>query len=175
MFFGLFFGIAVGIISGVFGAGGGIMILVILVFVMGFSMHEGIGTSTLIMAFTAASGTVGHLLTDDLPIKIALLGTLGSIVGSRVSAKYANKVPEQLLCKAASVLFVFLSLLLFLMERSAAVADTEYGTAVEYSASDSAVIIRDPLSEDAGLPWIITSVHEGELAVYPEQDEKPLV
>ena len=39
-------GLLVGIISGLLGAGGGVMILLILVFVMGYKMHEGVGTST---------------------------------------------------------------------------------------------------------------------------------
>lgn len=113
--FGIVLGLLVGIISGIFGAGGGIMILFILIFVMGFSLHEGIGTSTLIMAFTAASGTVGHHATGDLPIKIAIFGTLGTIIGSRISAKYANRVNEQLLCKAGAILFGLLGLFLIFM------------------------------------------------------------
>jgi uncharacterized membrane protein YfcA len=115
--FGIVLGLLVGIISGFFGAGGGIMILFILIFVMGFSMHEGIGTSTLIMAFTAASGTAGHLATGDLPIKIAIFGTLGTIIGSRISAKYANRVNEQLLCKAGAVLFGLLGVFLIIMDQ----------------------------------------------------------
>ncbi len=47
------------------------------------------------------------------------------------------------------------------------VAESEYGTSVVYSPSDYSIIIEDPLSTDSGLPWIITSIHEGELAVYP--------
>ena len=47
-----------------------------------------------------------------------------------------------------------------------AVATDEYGTAVEYYASDYSIVIEDPLSTDHGLPWVITCVHEGELAVY---------
>lgn len=116
--FGLTMGVAVGIISGFFGAGGGIMILFILIFVMGFSMHEGIGTSTLIMAFTAASGTAGHLITGDLPIKIAIFGTIGTVIGSRISAKYANRVNEQVLCKVGAVLFSLLGIFLIFLHRS---------------------------------------------------------
>jgi len=59
---GLILGFLVGIISGLLGAGGGVMILLILVFLLEYSMHEGVGTSTFIMAFTAASGAIGMLL-----------------------------------------------------------------------------------------------------------------
>jgi len=47
----LILGFLVGIISGLLGAGGGVMILLILVFLLEYSMHEGVGTSTFIMAF----------------------------------------------------------------------------------------------------------------------------
>jgi len=57
----LVLGFLVGIISGLLGAGGGVMILLILVFLLEYSMHEGVGTSTFIMAFTAASGAIGML------------------------------------------------------------------------------------------------------------------
>ena len=118
---GLILGILVGIISGFFGAGGGIMILFILIFVMGFSMHEGIGTSTLIMAFTAASGTVGHVITGDLPLKTALFATLGTVIGGRLSAKYANQVNEKILCRAAAIIFGVLGVVLFLLDNPACI------------------------------------------------------
>ena len=118
--FGLSLGLIVGIVSGFFGAGGGILILLILIFVMNFSMHEGIGTSTLIMAFTAASGTVGHLVTHDLPLKAALLGSLGTIIGGRLSAVYANKISEKILSRIGAVLFLILSISIFFINRRTA-------------------------------------------------------
>jgi len=70
----LILGFLVGIISGLLGAGGGVMILLILVFVLEYSMHEGVGTSTFIMAFTAASGAIGHALTGNLPLELKARG-----------------------------------------------------------------------------------------------------
>ena len=75
---GLILGFFVGILCGILGAGGGVMILLILVFIMQYPLHIGIGTSNLIMAFTAASGTIGHALTANLPLKPSLIGSVGS-------------------------------------------------------------------------------------------------
>ncbi|HOP56378.1 MAG TPA: sulfite exporter TauE/SafE family protein [bacterium] len=102
---GLLLGTLVGIISGLLGAGGGVMILLILVFVMGYTMHEGVGTSTLIMAFTAASGAIGHAMTGNLPIKAAIYGAVGTIIGGRFAARFANRVNETVLGKIVGGVF----------------------------------------------------------------------
>jgi len=109
---GIVLGILVGIVSGLLGAGGGVMILLILVFVMGYNMHEGIGTSTLIMAFTAASGTVGHALTGNLPAQAAICSALGTVLGGRIAARYANKANEGVLSKVVGVVFCILGVMM---------------------------------------------------------------
>ncbi|HOV62771.1 MAG TPA: sulfite exporter TauE/SafE family protein [Spirochaetia bacterium] len=114
---GVILGVFVGIVSGLFGAGGGVLILLILIFVMRFNMHEGIGTSTLIMAITAASGAIGHLISHDLPLRIALVGSVGTIIGGRLAAKYANKVNERILSKMAAAVFGLLSVFLLIINR----------------------------------------------------------
>ena len=109
---GLLLGILVGVISGLLGAGGGVMILIILVFVMRYSMHEGIGTSTLIMAFTAASGTIGHAISSNLPLKTAIYGAIGTLIGGRFAARFANKVNEKVLSKVIGTVFGALAVMM---------------------------------------------------------------
>ncbi|HOP95562.1 MAG TPA: sulfite exporter TauE/SafE family protein, partial [Dictyoglomaceae bacterium] len=113
---GLLLGFLVGIISGLLGAGGGVMILLILVFVMQYNMHEGIGTSTLIMAFTAASGAIGHALSSNLPLKAAILGAIGTLIGGRIAAKFANKVNEKALSKIVGGVFAALAIMMFIVQ-----------------------------------------------------------
>lgn len=109
---GLSLGFFVGVISGLLGAGGGVMILLILVFVMQYRLHEGIGTSTLIMAVTAASGAAGHALSSDLPLKAALLGAAGTLIGGRLAAVFANRVGEKLLSRVVAGVFVVLAVVM---------------------------------------------------------------
>lgn len=107
---GLILGLLVGIMSGMLGAGGGVMILLILVFLLQFNMHEGIGTSTLIMAFTAGSG--------NLPIVAAIWGSIGTLIGGRIAARFANKIREQVLSKVISGLFAGLAVVMFLTSKN---------------------------------------------------------
>lgn len=109
---GTILGVLVGIISGILGAGGGVMILLILVFVMGYKVHEGVGTSTLIMAFTAASGALGHAFTGNLPMDIAIPSAIGTVVGGRLTAGFANKTNEAVLGKIVGIIFAVLGALM---------------------------------------------------------------
>jgi len=101
----LILGFLVGIISGLLGAGGGVMILLILVFLLEYSMHEGVGTSTFIMAFTAASGAIGHAFTGNLPLGAAVLSGLGTVIGGRFAARFANRVNEKVLSYIVGAIF----------------------------------------------------------------------
>ncbi|RBP36552.1 sulfite exporter TauE/SafE family protein [Garciella nitratireducens] len=114
---GMVLGLFVGVISGLLGAGGGVMILLILVFVMQYNMHEGIGTSTFIMAVTAASGAIGHAFSASLPIKAAMIGAIGTLIGGRFAARFANKVDEKILSKVVGVLFAILGIIMFIIQK----------------------------------------------------------
>jgi uncharacterized membrane protein YfcA len=110
---GLLLGVLVGIVTGLLGAGGGVMILLILVFIMQYEMHEGIGTSTLIMAFTAASGAIGHAVSSSLPLQAAIYGAVGTVIGGRFAARFANRVNESVLSKVVGGVFAVLAVVMF--------------------------------------------------------------
>lgn len=54
-------GILIGFICGFVGAGGGMMMLLILTSVLGYELKTAVGTSVFIMTFTAFTGAVSHL------------------------------------------------------------------------------------------------------------------
>ena len=65
-------GILVGFICGFVGAGGGMMMLLILTSVLGYELKTAVGTSVFIMAFTAFTGSVSHLPSAACRICFAL-------------------------------------------------------------------------------------------------------
>jgi uncharacterized membrane protein YfcA len=105
-------GFLVGVVSGVFGAGGGVMFLIALIFLLKYPIHKAIGTSTLIMAVTALSGAIGYALNGHLSLLVAVLVGTGTIVGGRMGAVYANVAPEEELAKIVGVIFVILGILM---------------------------------------------------------------
>ncbi len=111
-----FFGLMIGLISGIFGAGGGVMILIILVFILDYQIHTAIGTSVLIMMFTALSGAAGHLYYGPFPIYAAVIGVAGGVIGAWSASKFANLSSEKRLAKIVGVVFLVLGIIMTVKE-----------------------------------------------------------
>ena len=60
-------GVIIGFICGFVGAGGGMMMLLILTSVLGFELKTAVGTSVFIMAFTALTGAISHFAIGGAP------------------------------------------------------------------------------------------------------------
>ena len=60
-------GIVIWLICGFVGAGGGMMMLLILTSVLGYELKTAVGTSVFIMAFTAFTGAVSHFMIGGVP------------------------------------------------------------------------------------------------------------
>lgn len=73
-------GIMVGFICGFVGAGGGMMMLLILTSVLGYELKTAVGTSVFIMTFTALTGALSHFTIggapDPLILVMCILSTL---------------------------------------------------------------------------------------------------
>ncbi len=106
---GLVGGLGVGLFCGVSGAGGGISILFLLVYAMGFSPHEAIGTAVLVMAFTAAFGGGAHAIHAGFPWALAGLTAVGGVVGALGASAIASRIHERRLARVAGVTFTVLA------------------------------------------------------------------
>ena len=60
-------GVLIGFICGFIGAGGGMMMLLILTSVLGYELKTAVGTSVFIMTFTALTGAVSHFAIGGAP------------------------------------------------------------------------------------------------------------
>jgi len=105
-------GLLLGLMSGLFGAGGGMAFLITLILVLKYPTHKAIGTSSLIMSLTAASGTIGYAAHGNVDFTSGLFVAAGSILGGILTARLANRVSEQTLEKLMSGVFVSLGVLM---------------------------------------------------------------
>lgn len=92
-------GMAVGLICGFVGAGGGMMMLLVLVSVLGYELKTAVGTSVFIMTFTALTGAVSHFaigggVTDYSILVLCIIFTL---IGAMLTAKFANKASAKVM------------------------------------------------------------------------------
>jgi hypothetical protein len=104
----IFFGLLIGLMCGTIGAGGGVAILLILAFILGYPIRVAVGTSVLIMAFTALSGAFGHALYGSFPLYAASVGCIGGAIGAKSAATFANLVSEEKLGRTVGVAFLIL-------------------------------------------------------------------
>ena len=102
-------GIAVGFICGFIGAGGGMMMLLILTSILGYELKTAVGTSVFIMTFTALTGAASHFAIGGRPDMGCLLFCVGStLLWARIAAKFANKATPATLNRATGVVLAVL-------------------------------------------------------------------
>lgn len=102
-------GIMVGFICGFIGAGGGMMMLLILTSVLGYELKTAVGTSVFIMTFTAFTGAASHFAIGGAPDLWCLLFCVAStLLWARIAAKFANKAAPATLNRATGVVLAIL-------------------------------------------------------------------
>ena len=104
-------GIVVGFICGFIGAGGGMMMLLILTSVLGYELKTAVGTSVFIMTFTAFTGAVSHFTIGGMPDMTALILCIAStLLWARIAARFANKASAKTLNRATGVVLTVLGI-----------------------------------------------------------------
>ena len=102
-------GSAVGFICGFVGAGGGMMMLLILTSVLGYELKTAVGTSVFIMAFTALTGAASHFVIGGSPdLRCLLYCVASTLLWARIAAKFANKASPVTLNRATGVVLAVL-------------------------------------------------------------------
>ena len=102
-------GIIIGFICGFIGAGGGMMMLLILTSVLGYELKTAVGTSVFIMTFTAFTGAVSHFAIGGLPDPaVWILCITFTLIWARIAAVLANKATPKTLNRATGVILVVL-------------------------------------------------------------------
>lgn len=106
-------GMGIGFICGFIGAGGGMMMLLILTSVMGFELKTAVGTSVFIMTFTAFTGAVSHFSIGGSPDIVSLVFCVAStLLWARIAARFANRAKPATLNRATGVVLVILGALI---------------------------------------------------------------
>ena len=108
-------GTVIGLICGFVGAGGGMMMLLILTSVLGYELKTAVGTSVFIMTFTALTGAVSHFAIGDTPdITVLVLCVVFTFIWARIAAVFANRAEPKTLNRATGVVLVILGAAIFL-------------------------------------------------------------
>lgn len=100
-------GIFIGFICGFVGAGGGMMMLLVLTAVLGYELKSAIGTSVFVMTFTAFTGAVSHFVIGGMPNVFCLaVCIISTLLWAQLASLVANKSRPIVLNRLLGVVLV---------------------------------------------------------------------
>ena len=102
-----------GIISSLFGIGGGIVFVPLMVIVMGLAMKQAAPTSQFVLLFASAAGLVAHSALGHSDFYQALFLAAGAFAGGLVGARLSVDIKEKRLKILVSIVMVIASIKLF--------------------------------------------------------------
>lgn len=109
-------GTIIGFICGFIGAGGGMMMLLILTSVLGYELKTAVGTSVFIMTFTALTGAISHFSIGGIPDLASLVFcVLSTLLFARIAAKFANKAEPKVLNRVTGVVLALIGSVILLV------------------------------------------------------------
>lgn len=103
-------GLIAGIVSSMFGVGGGIILVPMLIFLLDFDMHQAVGTSLVIIIPTALVGAYTHYRLENVNFVVALIVIAGAVIGAWMGAHIAEHTQSVYLEKAFGLLLLMVSI-----------------------------------------------------------------
>jgi len=107
-------GLITGAVGGMLGIGGALILIPALVYFMGFSQHEAIGTSLAVMLPPIGLfAAYNYYKAGQVNIKYALIIAVAFMIGSYFTSRLALKMPENLIRKIFSVFIILIAIRMF--------------------------------------------------------------
>lgn len=88
-------GLVVGFLTGLFGVGGGFLVVPALVLLLGLPMPVAVGTSLVVVAVNSAAGFAAHAGTGHVDYALAGIFTAAAVAGSLLAARVATRLPAE--------------------------------------------------------------------------------
>ncbi|MBR6205872.1 MAG: sulfite exporter TauE/SafE family protein [Oscillospiraceae bacterium] len=106
-------GAVVGFICGFIGAGGGMMLLLVLTTILHYDLKTAVGTSVFIMAFTALTGSVSHIVIGGMPEILPLvLCIVFTLLWAQIGARIANRARPITLNRITGAILIVLAVVI---------------------------------------------------------------
>lgn len=113
-------GSVVGFICGFIGAGGGMMMLLVLTSILGYELKAAVGTSVFIMSATALTGSVSHFVIGGMPdVEALILCVISTLAFAQISSFFANKASPKVLNRVTGGILVALGTAILAVSRFA--------------------------------------------------------
>ena len=100
-------GLITGLINGVFGSGGGMIIVPSLILFLGLKDYKAHATAISIILPLSIISTIIYLLNNTIPLKLSFFVMIGGLAGSYIGAKILNKIPTKILSKIFGSVIIY--------------------------------------------------------------------
>lgn len=108
-------GVVAGTAAGLFGIGGGIILIPAMVFLFGLTEHQAQGTTLAILVPPIGIlAAIKYYMEGNVKIGMAVFICLGFLFGGLIGAHFAHKIPDLILKRLFGVLMLILSLKMIL-------------------------------------------------------------
>jgi len=111
----VFIGLVAGLLSGLFGVGGGTVIVPLLVLLLRFDQRRAAGTSLAAIVPTASVGVISYALSGSVAWIAALILAVGSVVGAQIGSRMLPRISQTALRWGFVVFLVVVIVSLFLV------------------------------------------------------------
>lgn len=111
--FRLFTGAIAGLLAGLFGVGGGVIMVPLQILLLKEPIKVAIQTSLGVVVITAISACVGHALRGNVLWTVGIVLGLGGLVGAQVSTRFLPKLPDRLISLGFRTFLAVLSIYVF--------------------------------------------------------------
>jgi hypothetical protein len=109
----IFTGSAAGILAGLFGVGGGVIMVPLQILLLGETIKLAIQTSLGVIVITAVSACVGHALNGNVLFIEGILLGIGGFLGVQISTRILPKLPDEVVSLAFRTMLGILSIYVF--------------------------------------------------------------
>lgn len=101
-------GCCIGFICGFVGAGGGMMMLLVLTSVLGYELKTAVGTSVFIMTFTALTGSASHFAIDGgvSDVYTLVFCIVFTFIWAQIAARIANRASAKTLNRITGIILI---------------------------------------------------------------------
>jgi uncharacterized protein len=103
-----------GIMSSLFGIGGGVIFVPLLIMIIGLTMHLAAPTSQFVLMITSIVGLTAHIILGNPVYLPAILLSVGAFGGAQIGSRLSSRLSEQKLRFLLGITFVGIALRLVL-------------------------------------------------------------
>ncbi len=106
-------GSAAGLLAGLFGVGGGVIMVPLQILLLGETIKTAIQTSLGVIVITAISATAGHAARGNVLWVVGLILGGGGLLGAQISTRFLPRLPDRTISLAFRSLLAILSIYVF--------------------------------------------------------------